>query len=241
MAHGEYSECFGIHASAHLPFRYSAIPVALRQVSGFPALRLLRRLRDLEPLGLEVIPRFHQPGRSSVLLRCPFVHSRVHYPQFIAESVSATRFASLYFGRGILPLPLAMSPFQMGYGGPKEGHTWTWIRHCSVSPGTQDLQAARLYPSSSLPALTPCYCPLQVSHPGKVPVLEVSLSTSPVFLTGIQGRCLRGAQTRLSCLSLFACSLLLVKCQAYAPVDNPPLSQMWSITLFLVLHGNVFE
>ena len=101
-------------------------------------------------------------------------------------SVSATRFASLYFGRGILPLPLAMSPFQMGYGGPKEGHTWTWIRHCSVSPCTQDLQAARLSPSSSLPALTPCSCPLQVSHPGKVPVLAVSLSTSPVFLTGIQ-------------------------------------------------------
>ena len=121
-----------------------------------------------------------------MLLRCPFVHFRVHYPQFIAESVSATRFASLYFGSGIIPLPLAMSPFQMGYGGPKEGHTWTWIRHYSVSPCTQDLQAARLYPSSSLPALTPCYCPLQVSHPGRVPVLEVSLSTSPVFLAGIQ-------------------------------------------------------
>jgi hypothetical protein len=85
-----------------------------------------------------------------------------------------------------------MSPFQMGSGGPKEGHTWTWIRHCSVSPCTQDLQAARLYPSSSLPALTPCSCPLQVSHPGRVPVLEVSLSTSPAFGRNPDQR-LRGA------------------------------------------------
>ena len=53
--------------------------------------------------------------------------------------------------------------------------------NCPVSACAQDLRAGRLCTSSSLPALPPCSCPLQVSHPGKVPVLEVVLSTSPVF------------------------------------------------------------
>src|SRR5215831_4244917 len=58
------------HASFPKP---SAMPATLCHVSGFPRLRLLRRLRDHEPLGFLGHPAFSASQTFSALLRWAFV------------------------------------------------------------------------------------------------------------------------------------------------------------------------
>src|SRR5262249_47443262 len=114
----------------------------------------------------------------------------------IAESLPASRVT----GRGILTAKhtgclLRCLRLRCAPKGRMRATLGLGFDTCLVSPCAQDLRAPRLYPSSSLPALTPCSCPLQVSRPGRVPVLEISLSPSPVF-----DRNLWSPFTRRTCL-----------------------------------------
>ena len=142
---------------------------------GSVTLRLAPCRSSRVSIGLDVSARFY-----GVLLSILGFITRSPSPRAFQRFDKHRCFGS----RGEL-LPMAMSPFRMCYGGPREGHTWTRIRHYSVSPCAQDLRAERPYTSSGLPALTPCYTPLWVSPLDKVPVLKVSLSTSLVLITRI--------------------------------------------------------